>query len=161
VKVAHIDRVGRRFDFDRSWPKRCYRGDIGTLMALEFPNDATTVVLLGTPMEYDYETVIRVDLHSVKSDLDRKHATSVPARPRLPSVRRSRSGYCWPGARNPFDLNESSCGAQAGTRRPGLRLRQPPTPLSIKSLSCDISTPIQPLAFWRRVAAASGQGRHG
>lgn len=47
MKAAHIGRFKPLCDFDWSWPKRCDRGAIEALMALDFLSDATNVVLIG------------------------------------------------------------------------------------------------------------------
>ena len=47
MKAAHIGRFRSLCDFDWSWPKRCDRAAIEALMALDFLNDATNVVLIG------------------------------------------------------------------------------------------------------------------
>jgi DNA replication protein DnaC len=47
MKAAHIGRFKPLCDFDWSWPKRSDRGAIEALMALDFLNDATNVVLVG------------------------------------------------------------------------------------------------------------------
>ena len=47
MKAAHIGRFKPLCDFDWNWPKRCDRGAIEALMALDFLNDATNVVLIG------------------------------------------------------------------------------------------------------------------
>jgi len=47
MKAAHIGRFKPMCDFDWSWPKRCDRHAIEALMALDFLNDATNVVLIG------------------------------------------------------------------------------------------------------------------
>jgi DNA replication protein DnaC len=47
MKAAHIGRFKPLCDFDWTWPKRCDRGAIEALMALDFLNDATNVVLIG------------------------------------------------------------------------------------------------------------------
>jgi DNA replication protein DnaC len=47
MKAAHIGRFKPLCDFDWGWPKRGDRGAIEALMALDFLNDATNVVLVG------------------------------------------------------------------------------------------------------------------
>jgi DNA replication protein DnaC len=47
LRTAHIGRFKPLCDFDWTWPKRCDRAAIDTLMTLEFLNDAANVVLVG------------------------------------------------------------------------------------------------------------------
>ena len=47
LRAAHIGRFKPLCDFDWSWPQRCDRAAIETLMALDFLTDATNVVLVG------------------------------------------------------------------------------------------------------------------
>lgn len=47
LKSAHIGRFKPACDFDWSWPKRCDRAAFEALMALDFLNDATNVILVG------------------------------------------------------------------------------------------------------------------
>jgi DNA replication protein DnaC len=47
LRSAHIGRFKPACDFDWSWPKRCDRAVFEALMALDFLNDATNVILVG------------------------------------------------------------------------------------------------------------------
>jgi len=47
MQAAHIGRFKPLCDFNWNWPKRCDRGAIEALMALDFLNDAANVVLVG------------------------------------------------------------------------------------------------------------------
>src|SRR5271156_4208376 len=47
LRTAHIGRFKPLCDFDWDWPKRCDRATIEALMALDFLDDATNVVLVG------------------------------------------------------------------------------------------------------------------
>src|SRR5271165_4193523 len=47
LREAHIGRFKPLCDFDWKWPKQCDRGAIEALMALDFLNDATNIVLSG------------------------------------------------------------------------------------------------------------------
>ena len=47
LRTAHIGRFKPLCDFDWAWPKRCDRAAIEALMALDFLDDATNVVLVG------------------------------------------------------------------------------------------------------------------
>jgi len=47
LRNAHIGRFKPLCDFDWAWPKRCDRTAIEALMALDFLDDATNVVLVG------------------------------------------------------------------------------------------------------------------
>ncbi len=47
LQEAHIGRFKPLCDFDWTWPKRCDRAAIETLMTLDFLKDATNVVLVG------------------------------------------------------------------------------------------------------------------
>jgi DNA replication protein DnaC len=47
LRSAHIGRFKPACDFDWSWPKRCDRAAFEALMALDFLNDATNVILVG------------------------------------------------------------------------------------------------------------------
>lgn len=47
LKSAHIGRFKPACDFDWSWPKRCDRAAFEALMALDFLNDATNIILVG------------------------------------------------------------------------------------------------------------------
>ncbi len=47
LRSAHIGRFKPACDFDWSWPKRCDRAAFEALMALNFLNDATNVILVG------------------------------------------------------------------------------------------------------------------
>ena len=47
AQEAHIGRFKPLCDFDWTWPKRCDRAAIETLMTLDFLKDATNVVLVG------------------------------------------------------------------------------------------------------------------
>lgn len=47
LKDAHIGRFKPLCDFNWAWPKRCDRGAVEALMALDFLTDATNVVLVG------------------------------------------------------------------------------------------------------------------
>ena len=47
LRSAHIGRFKPVCDFDWSWPKRCDRAAFEALMALDFLNDATNVILVG------------------------------------------------------------------------------------------------------------------
>jgi DNA replication protein DnaC len=47
LREAHIGRFKPLCDFDWKWPKHCDRGAIEALMALDFLNDATNIVLSG------------------------------------------------------------------------------------------------------------------
>ena len=47
LRNAHIGRFKPLCDFDWAWPKRCDRAAIEALMALDFLDDATNVVLVG------------------------------------------------------------------------------------------------------------------
>jgi DNA replication protein DnaC len=47
IQDAHIGRFKPLCDFDWTWPKRCDRTAIESLMSLEFLNEATNVVLVG------------------------------------------------------------------------------------------------------------------
>ena len=46
VKAARIGRFKPLCDFDWAWPKRCDRGIVAALMALDFLGDATNIVLV-------------------------------------------------------------------------------------------------------------------
>jgi DNA replication protein DnaC len=46
LRSAHIGRFKPACDFDWSWPKRCDRAAFEALMALDFLNDATNVILV-------------------------------------------------------------------------------------------------------------------
>jgi DNA replication protein DnaC len=47
LRTAHIGRFKPLCDFDWAWPTRCDRAAIEALMALDFLDDATNVVLVG------------------------------------------------------------------------------------------------------------------
>jgi len=47
LRSAHIGRFKPACDFDWTWPKRCDRAAFEALMALDFLNDATNVILVG------------------------------------------------------------------------------------------------------------------
>ena len=47
LRAAHIGRFKPVCDFDWTWPKRCDRASFEALMALDFLNDATNVILIG------------------------------------------------------------------------------------------------------------------
>lgn len=47
LRNAHIGRFKPLCDFDWNWPKSCDRPAIEALMALDFLNDATNIVLVG------------------------------------------------------------------------------------------------------------------
>ena len=47
LRTAHIGHFKPLCDFDWAWPKRCDRAAIEALMALDFLDDATNVVLVG------------------------------------------------------------------------------------------------------------------
>jgi DNA replication protein DnaC len=47
MKAARIGRFKPLCDFNWNWPKRCDRAAIEALMALDFLNDATNVILVG------------------------------------------------------------------------------------------------------------------
>src|SRR5207247_6847333 len=47
LRAAHIGRFKPACDFDWTWPKRCDRAAFEALMALDFLNDATNVILVG------------------------------------------------------------------------------------------------------------------
>lgn len=48
LRSAHIGRFKPLCEIDWAWPKRCDRGAVEALMALDFLKDATNVVIVGT-----------------------------------------------------------------------------------------------------------------
>ncbi len=47
LKGAHLGRFKALGEFDWAWPKRCERGAVEALMALDFLKDAANVILIG------------------------------------------------------------------------------------------------------------------